>query len=64
MDYIKKTYLDTAKAKGKEKSPEEMAKSKEEKEQINKDIEDIIQNIPSFNTIDQANSKITNFIKK
>jgi predicted kinase len=64
MDYIKKTYLDTAKAKGKEKSPEEMAKSKEEKEQINKDIEDIIQNIPSFDTIDQAKSKITNFIKK
>ena len=64
MDYIKKTYLDTAKAKGKEKSPEEMAKSKEEKEQINKDIENIIQNIPSFNTIDQAKSKITNFIKQ
>ena len=64
MDYIKKTYLDTAKAKGKEKSPEEMAKSKEEKEQINKDIENIIQNIPSFDTIDQAKSKITNFIKQ
>ena len=63
-EYIKKTYFDTSKAKGKEKSPEEMAKSKAEKEQMNKDIETIIQNIPSFDTVDQAKSKITNFINK
>ena len=63
-EYIKKTYFDTSKSKGKEKSPEEIAKSKAEKEQMNKDIETIVQNIPLFDTVDQAKSKITNFINK
>lgn len=60
---IKKRFFDTAKFKGKEKSPEEQAKSQAEAEQLNKDIQDLVKTIPEFNTIDQAKSKVQQFIK-
>lgn len=60
---IKKRFFDTAKYRGKEKSPEEQAKSQAEAEQLNKDIQDLVKTIPEFNTIDQAKSKIQQFIK-
>jgi predicted kinase len=60
---IKKRFFDTSKSKGKEKTPEEEAKSKADKEQLNRDIEQLVQNIPEFDSIDQAKSKINTFIK-
>jgi hypothetical protein len=39
-----------------------MAKSKAEKEALNKDIEVMIKKLPEFDSIDSAKSKIQNFI--
>ena len=49
---------------GKEKSPEEKAKSKAESEQIYSDIKQTLKSQPEFDTIEQAKTKITNFIQK
>jgi predicted kinase len=59
---IKKRFFDTAKFKGKEKTPEEIAKAKADKEQLNADITQLVKNIPEFDSIDQAKSKINSFI--
>lgn len=56
-------YLQASTAKGKPKSPEEMAKSKAEKDAINKDIEIMVNKLPEFNSVNTAKSKIQNFIK-
>ena len=63
VEDIKKRFFDTAKAKGKEKTPEEKAKSAEQATQLNQDIEQLVKNIPEFDSIDQAKSKINTFIK-
>jgi predicted kinase len=60
---IKKKFFDTASFKGKEKTPEQIAKAKADKEQLNADIEQLVQTTPKFDTIDQAKSKINSFIK-
>jgi len=60
---IKKKFFDTASFKGKEKNPEQIAKAKADKEQLNADIEQLVQTTPEFDTIDQAKSKINSFIK-
>jgi len=60
---IKRRFFDTSKAKGKPKSPEEMAKSKADVEQLNKDINSQLQNIPEFTPVNDAVSKIKAFIK-
>jgi dephospho-CoA kinase len=60
---IKKRFFDTAKFKGKEKTPEEAAKAKADKEQLNADITQLVQTIPEFDSIDTAKSKINTFIK-
>jgi len=60
---IKKKFFDTASFKGKEKTPEQIAKAKADKEQLNADIEQLVQITPEFDTIDQAKSKINSFIK-
>ena len=58
-----KPYLQASSAVGKPKTPEEMAKSKAEKDALNKDIEVMVQKLPEFNSVDSAKSKIQNFIK-
>jgi predicted kinase len=63
VEDIKTRFFDTSKSKGKEKTPEEEAKSKADKEQLNADITQLVQNIPEFDTIDIAKSKINTFIK-
>lgn len=55
-------FLQASTAVGKPKTPEEMAKSKAEKEQINKDIELMVKTLPKFDDISSAKSKIQNFI--
>jgi predicted kinase len=57
-----KPYLQASAAVGKPKTPEEMAKSKAEKDQLNKDIESMVKTLPKFDDIDSAKSKIQNFI--
>ena len=57
-----KPYTQNSAAVGKPKTPEEMAKSKAEKEALNKDIEVMIKKLPEFDSIDSAKSKIQNFI--
>jgi len=63
VEDIKKRFFDTAKFKGKEKTPEEAAKAKADREQLNTDITQLVQTIPEFDSIDTAKSKINTFIK-
>ena len=63
-DYIFKTYIKPLGQVGKEKTPEEKAKSEKEVKQINSDIKQLISTQPEFDTIDQAQTKITKFINK
>jgi hypothetical protein len=62
LDLIKKKYFDTSKGSGKPKSSEEMAKSQEEKDQLNRDIEDLVKNKPDFTPTDSAKNIINIFI--
>jgi len=59
---IKKRFFDTTKSVGKPKTPEEIAKSAREKEQLNQDIKDLLSVNRSFDTLDQAKQKINQFI--
>jgi predicted kinase len=60
---IKTRFFDTSLAKGKPKTPEEIAKSKSEREELNKSIKLLVQKQPKFTSIDDAKSKIKVFIK-
>ena len=59
---IKKRFFDTTKSVSKPKTPEEIAKSVREKEQLNQDIKDLLSVDRSFDTLDQAKQKINQFI--
>jgi len=60
---IKRRFFDTSKAKGKPKTPEEIAKSQADVAQLNKDIELAIQQQPKFTPAATAVAKIKAFIK-
>lgn len=60
--YIYQTFIKPLGQIGKEKSPEEKEKSKAETKQLYSDINQIINNQPEFDTLEQAKQKITNFI--
>ena len=60
---IKRRFFDTAKAKGKPKTPEEIAKLKAEREQLNKDIKLQLKTQHKFLSLPDAKSKILAFIK-
>jgi len=60
---IKRRFFDTSKAKGKPKTPEEMAKAKADAAQLNKDIELALQQQPKFTPPAEAVAKIKAFIK-
>ena len=62
-EYIYKTYIEPLGQVGKEKTPEELAKSEAEAKQLYSDIKKSIANQPEFNTIEQSQTKITNFIQ-
>lgn len=55
-------YVQDSAAVGKPKTPEEMAKSKAEKDALNKEIEVMVKQLPEFDSVDSAKSKIQNFI--
>jgi len=63
-DYIYQTFIKPLGKIGKEKSPEEKAKSKAEVEQLYSDIKQTLKSQPEFDTVEQAKTKITNFIQK
>lgn len=63
VEDIKRLFFDTAKYKSKEKTPEELVKSKAEVEQLNNDIKELIQQQPNFTSLEDAKSKINAFIK-
>ena len=63
-NFIYKNYIEPLGKIGKEKSPEEKAKSKAESEKIYSDIKQTLKSQPEFDTIEQAKTKITNFIQK
>jgi len=57
-----KPFTQASSAIGKPKTPEEMAKSRAEKDQLNKDIESMVKTLPKFDDLSSAKSKIQNFI--
>ena len=63
-NFIYKTYVEPLGKIGKEKSPEEKAKSRAESEKIYSDIKQTLKSQPEFDTVEQAKTKITNFIQK
>ena len=63
-NFIYKNYIEPLGKIGKEKSPEEKAKSKAESEKIYLDIKQTLKSQPKFDTVEQAKTKITNFINK
>jgi predicted kinase len=63
-NFIYKTYVEPLGKIGKEKSPEEKAKSRAESEKIYSDIKQTLKTQPKFDTVEQAKTKITNFINK
>ena len=63
-NFIYKNYIEPLGQVGKEKSPEEKAKSKVESEKIYLDIKQTLKSQPKFDTVEQAKTKITNFINK
>ena len=63
-NFIYKNYIEPLGQVGKEKSPEEKAKSKAESEKIYSDIKQTLKSQPEFDTVEQAKTKITNFINK
>jgi predicted kinase len=63
-NFIYKNYIEPLGQVGKEKTPEEKAKSKAESEKIYSDIKQTLKSQPKFDTVEQAKTKITNFINK
>ena len=63
-EYIYQTFIKPLGQVGKVKSPEEIEKSKKETQQIYSDIKQTLNTQPEFDTIEQAKTKITNFINK
>lgn len=62
-DFIKKLYFDTISYTSKPKTPEEAAKSKAKKEELNNSIMKLAKNPPQTVNVDQAKSKINDFLK-
>jgi len=57
-----KPFTQASSAIGKPKTPEEISKSRAEKDQLNKDIESMVKTLPKFDDLSSAKSKIQNFI--
>jgi hypothetical protein len=55
-------YLRAQTATGKPKTPEEQAKSNADKAQLNRDIEQMVDKLPKFDTLATAKQKIQSFL--
>lgn len=60
---IKKLYFDTTTVHGKPKSKEEMDKASQSKEEINREVSDLVKIEQQFDDIETAKNKINSFIK-
>jgi predicted kinase len=60
---IKRRFFDTSLAKGKPKTPEEMAKAKADREELNRDIKSHLKTKPKFTPSADAVAKIKAFVK-
>lgn len=59
---LAKPYMLDQKATGKPKTPEEQAKSKSEKDKLNHNIEQMVTNLPQFDSLSSAKQKIQSFL--
>ena len=62
-EYAKDRFFKTVKGSGKVYSPEELAKKKEEIDALNQEISNLLKATPDFTTIEDAKTKINNFLK-
>jgi len=63
-EYIYQTFIKPLGQVGKEKTPEKKAKAEAKSQQIYSVIKSALENQPQFDTLEQAQTKITNFINK
>ena len=61
--YAKDMFFKTVKGSGKQYSPEELAKKRQEIDAMNQEIQALIQQTPEFTTTEDAKSKIQAFIQ-
>jgi predicted kinase len=59
---VKRRFFDTSSAKGKPKTPEEIAKAKADIEKLNQDIQQMVDTLPQFDTLSIAKTKINQFL--
>ena len=62
-ELIKPYFQDSTAISGKVKSPEEIAKTKAEKDQLNKDVEQMVKKLPQFDSLETSKTKINQFTK-
>ena len=62
-EYVKATFFQTVKGSGKQYSPEEKLKKKEEADAMNQEISNILKASPDFMSIEDAKTKINNFLQ-
>ncbi len=62
-EYAKETFFKTVKGSGKQYSPEELVKKKAEVDALNQEISNLLKASPDFTSIEDAKSKINNFLQ-
>mgnify|MGYP003335934956 FL=1 len=62
-EYVKDRFFKTVKGSGKTYSPEELVKKKAEIDALNQEISNLLKATPDFTTIEDAKTKINNFLK-
>jgi len=62
-EYAKAVFFQTVKGSGKQYSPEEKLKKKEEIDAMNQEISNILKSSPDFMSIEDAKTKINNFLQ-
>ncbi len=62
-EYAKATFFQTVKGSGKQYSPEELLKKRQEIDAMNQEISNQLKMIPDFTDIEDAKTKINNFVK-
>ena len=62
-EYVEATFFQTVKGSGKTYSPEELVKKKQEIDALNQEISNLLKAASDFTTMEDAKSKINNFLK-
>ena len=62
-DYVKRMFFNTVKGSGKEYTADERAKKQQEIEALNSTISYLVEITPEFTSVEDAKSKINNFVK-